>query len=141
MHKVLFICTGNFYRSRFAEALLNYHATARNLPARAFSRGLAIHLAEGDLSAYTAAALAERGIDFSHTGETRVSLKNEDLLSADTIIALDEIEHRPLMQSLFPDWAERITYWNCRDIQWEASVDCIPRIEQRVMNLLEEIGR
>lgn len=140
MHTVLFVCTGNYYRSRFAEALLNHHATAGQIPARAFSRGLAIHLAEGDLSPYTAAALTARGIDVSHTGETRVCLKTKDLHCADTIIALDEIEHRPYMQTLFPDWAERVVYWNCRDVQWEASADCLAKIEVRVFEIIEQIA-
>ncbi len=36
----LFVCTGNFYRSRHAEALFNWHAARMGHPARAFSRGL-----------------------------------------------------------------------------------------------------
>ena len=37
---LLFVCTGNFYRSRHAEALFNWHAERHGLAARAFSRGL-----------------------------------------------------------------------------------------------------
>ena len=46
MNLLLFICTGNYYRSRFAEAVFNHHAKQRGLPWRAFSRGLAIHPAD-----------------------------------------------------------------------------------------------
>ena len=42
--RVLFVCTGNYYRSRFAEAVFNHLAAARGLPWRAVSRGLAVHL-------------------------------------------------------------------------------------------------
>jgi len=69
---VLFICTGNYYRSRFAEAVFNHRAQALGLPYRAFSRGLAIDLAQGDLSALTQRALEERGIPLSCTGPTRL---------------------------------------------------------------------
>jgi protein-tyrosine-phosphatase len=42
-HKtVLFLCTGNYYRSRFAEILFNSVAAPMGLPWRASSRGLAI---------------------------------------------------------------------------------------------------
>ena len=35
---VLFLCTGNYYRSRFAEALFNSVARKMNLPWKASSR-------------------------------------------------------------------------------------------------------
>ena len=43
MKSVLFLCTGNFYRSRCAEILFNRAATAQRLPWRADSRGLQLH--------------------------------------------------------------------------------------------------
>ena len=39
---VLFLCTGNYYRSRFAEILFNSVAGKMGLPWRASSRGLAL---------------------------------------------------------------------------------------------------
>ena len=36
---VLFLCTGNYYRSRFAEALFDSVAVRMGLPWRASSRG------------------------------------------------------------------------------------------------------
>src|SRR5262245_24542011 len=39
---VLFLCTGNYYRSRFAEVLFNSVAGRMGLPWRASSRGLAL---------------------------------------------------------------------------------------------------
>src|SRR5207302_18766 len=42
-HKILFICTGNFYRSRFAEALFNYYKSEKKLTWKAFSRGIDIN--------------------------------------------------------------------------------------------------
>ena len=63
--QILFLCTGNYYRSRFAEHVFNHHAPAYQLPWRAFSRGLAIELLEedaGPISPNTLTALAARGI-------------------------------------------------------------------------------
>jgi len=39
---VLFLCTGNYYRSRFAEELFNHHAERAGLDWTAQSRGLAL---------------------------------------------------------------------------------------------------
>ena len=39
---VLFLCTGNYYRSRFAEILFNSVAEKMGLPWKASSRGLAL---------------------------------------------------------------------------------------------------
>ena len=41
MSQVLFLCTGNYYRSRYAEILFNFHATALGVPKRADSRAIA----------------------------------------------------------------------------------------------------
>jgi protein-tyrosine phosphatase len=38
--KILFLCTGNFYRSRFAEELFNHLARQKRLDWVADSRGL-----------------------------------------------------------------------------------------------------
>ena len=41
VRKVLFLCSGNYYRSRYAEELFNHHAREVDLAWAAFSRGLA----------------------------------------------------------------------------------------------------
>ena len=40
MKKILFLCTGNYYRSRLAEELFNHLAIKNDLPWRAWSEGL-----------------------------------------------------------------------------------------------------
>jgi protein-tyrosine phosphatase len=42
MHTLLFLCSGNYYRSRFAEHLFNAIADRDQLPWRADSRGLVV---------------------------------------------------------------------------------------------------
>ena len=39
---ILFLCTGNYYRSRFAEVMFNSVAAKMSLPWKATSRGLAL---------------------------------------------------------------------------------------------------
>jgi protein-tyrosine phosphatase len=139
--RVLFICTGNFYRSRFAEAVFNHHAEQRLIPWTAFSRGLAIHLAEGYLSSFTTEALYKRHIELRHTGPARTPLSEDDLLNSRYRIAMDRSEHFQMMRSQFSEWADRIDYWDVSDIPFRSSIDALPEIEFKVMQLLEKISR
>src|SRR5688500_14157667 len=65
---VLFLCTGTYYRSRFAEHLFTARAPAAGLAWRADSAGLEQRCFErnpGPISAFAVAALAARAIPLS----------------------------------------------------------------------------
>jgi len=138
--KVLFICTGNFYRSRFAEAVFNFHADQRRLPWQAYSRGLAIHWADGFLSPFTKAALFERQIPVSHTGPGRIQLTEKDLESADLRIALDRAEHLDMMEQQFPNWTQRVEYWDVPDMPAALPETALPSIESQILHLLDRLA-
>src|ERR1700684_2295954 len=62
---VLFLCTGNYYRSRFAEILFNSVAGKMGLPWRASSRGLALERGLNNIGPMALAAvkaLEDRGL-------------------------------------------------------------------------------
>lgn len=138
MSEVLFICTGNYYRSRFAEAVFNHHAELLRVPMRACSRGLRAHAVDGDLSPYTARALAERSIAMHQTSLLPTSLTVADLTRARLAIALHEDEHRPLLRARYPEWVEKITYWHVSDLPLAPDI-ALPMIEQNVLVLLEDL--
>ena len=141
MKQLLFLCSGNYYRSRFAEAVFNHLAIQRNLPWRAFSRGLAIWMAEGDLSTWTEEALQQRGIERSLTGPTRVHLSEADLQRAHKIIAVKEAEHRPMMRDQFPAWEQRVDYWTIDDLDCAQPEDALPLLEARVHELATALAK
>ena len=138
--RLLFVCTGNFYRSRFAEAVFNHQAERKGLPWEAFSRGLAIHWAEGFISEHTRLALATRGIDLRHTPAGRVQLSEADLQKADLIIAMSDLEHRPMLSRMFPLWYEKIVYWQVMDIPDSLPEVALPAIELLVNELVIELA-
>jgi len=112
-HKIiLFLCTGNHYRSRFAEILFNFVAGRMGLPWKAFSRGLALERGVnnvGPMAVSAIKALETRGLraaaDFARLP---MQVTVDDLDLADWIVALKQAEHLPLLQERFPAWAKRL---------------------------------
>ena len=140
---VLFLCTGNYYRSRFAEHLFNHLAPTFGLPWQAFSRGLATELVAedaGPISPFTLQGLATRGITLDREIRPPISLSEQDLASAHHIVALKQTEHLPLLSRQFPSWSERVEYWHVDDIDFAAPGDALPQIEEAVQNLLNRLA-
>src|SRR5438876_5201878 len=54
---ILFLCTGNYYRSRFAESLFNAVAGQMRVPWRASSRGLALERGTGNVGPMAVSAI------------------------------------------------------------------------------------
>lgn len=138
--RALFICTGNFYRSRFAEAVFNHLAEARGLSWKGFSRGLAIHWAEGYLSPIVVEGIAARGIDLRHTAANRTQLTAGDLEDSEIRIALSRAEHLPMMRSQFPAWSDRIQYWDIEDLPRTSPEIALPAIESKVIDLINHLS-
>src|SRR5215471_13898205 len=102
---VLFLCTGNYYRSRFAEVLFNSMAGRMGLPWRAASRGLALERGVnnvGPMDVSAIKALEALGVD-SAEAVTRLpaQVMTDDLDGAAWIVALKRAEHLPLLQERF----------------------------------------
>lgn len=139
---ILFLCTGNYYRSRFAEALFNHLAEINSLAWRAVSRGIAaekgIHNV-GPISPYARQELARLGIHLNGNLRLPTQLIERDLQTAARIIALDETEHRPLLAERFPAWQERVEYWQVRDIPWTTPPQALAAIEQQTRALVHSL--
>jgi protein-tyrosine phosphatase len=139
MREILFICTGNYYRSRYSEALFNHEAARCGLDWRAFSRGLAIHLAPSGLSPHTTRRLEELGISREATGAEPIQVREADFKRAARVVALKESEHRPYMARLHPEWEKRITYWDVSDLDAATSEVALGAIEAKVFALVGEL--
>lgn len=139
--KVLFICTGNYYRSRFAEALFNFLAQKHKINWIASSRGLATYLVgdDGFLSSVVVKALRERDIPAAFTSPSCRQITEADFREADKLIAIDKFEHRPLLDRYYHEWVDKVTYWDVSDVEELSPMDAIPRIERNVQALISDI--
>src|SRR5262245_25218048 len=96
---VLFLCTGNYYRSRFAEHFFNATASNQSLSWRADSRGLALERGVANLGPMSRSALRyleKLGIVLPSPLRLPLTVSEDDLRQASLIVALKEAEHRPL---------------------------------------------
>jgi protein-tyrosine phosphatase len=140
LKRILFLCTGNYYRSRYAEIFFNWQAQQRKLPWKAESRGLAIDVCNlGPISRHTIARLKERGITFAECERYPLPLSEADLAAADHVVAVKEAEHRPLVEKKFPAWRERIEYWHVHDLDCAMPADAMMHLENELLGLLERL--
>ena len=136
-NRVLFLCTGNYYRSRFAECLFNSAAGKIGLPWRARSGGLALERGAGNvgpIAASAARALQGLGIRTDACSRFPVAAVADDFEQADLIVALHQAEHRPLLQERFPAWADRVEYWHVED-----AAEPLAHVEREVMGLMARL--
>lgn len=141
VRKIIFLCSANYYRSRFAEHMFNHLAEAAGLNWQADSRGLLVgHWGNvGAISIYTIEGLQQRAISLDEQHRYPQALTAADLLQADLVVAVKEIEHRPLMIAQFPDWADRVEYWDIDDLDCAGPEQALPYLENKVHDLIARL--
>ena len=148
MNQVLFLCCKNLCSSRVAAALFNHNAFGKYRRAglrprlngwRAISRGLEIDDLETTRISPNAADYLERqDIPVDEIREP-LPVEPSDLLWSDRIVALYEADHRPLIESQFSFWANRIEYWNVPDFHESNWGRALPKLEANVHELISVI--
>lgn len=140
MKRILFLCSGNYYRSRFTEMLFNHLAQTRNLEWSADSRGIVAQSSHnlGPIAQVVIEGLRARNIAPGGIRNPR-QLSELELTQADRIIALDEREHRLLMQHYFPNWMNEIEYWNVPDVDGMNVEKALVLMERNIASLVREL--
>jgi protein-tyrosine phosphatase len=138
---VVFVCTGNYYRSRFSEYLFNALAKKLGLFWQATSRGLktwTVGAHEGPLSEFAAYRLTALDVPFD-SQRFPIQLSEVDLEDADLVVALKKAEHHAMMLDQFPQWAERITYWHVDDLDCATADEALQVCESCVRFLAQTL--
>ena len=140
---MLFLCTGNYYRSRYAEEVFNHHARIEGLAWSAFSRGVAEKGAAanvGPMSRFALAALQAKGIVPAGIARFPQPCSPADFDRGELVIALKEAEHRPMIERRFPDVASRITYWHVDDIEFTPPAEALTLIDAKIAELVAALA-
>jgi protein-tyrosine phosphatase len=139
--KVIFVCSANYYRSRYAEHYFNWLASKEQLGWTADSRGLMVGTWGniGCISLYAVDALQQRGIPLEDQPREPKPLTLADLAEADLVVAVKEKEHRAMMAEKFPLWQHRIEYWHIDDLDCAESHESLPRLEMQIHALIERL--
>jgi protein-tyrosine phosphatase len=142
MKRILFLCSGNYYRSRFAEILFNHLAEEAELEWKADSRGIVADLSHnpGPIAEATRRGLAARNIPLG-TPRYPMQLTDDDLVRADRVIALYDDEHRPMLRQHFPQTTAQIEYWLVPDLDEMPPEQALARIEENVHRLVHELAQ
>ncbi len=144
MPTILFLCTGNYYRSRFAELLFNHLVAEAGLGWQADSAGLQVKdgVNPGPIAQPTLAALGSAGIAPPPGAIERypVQVSQAQLSDAVQVVALKEAEHRPLLASGYPGWEDRVTYWHIHDLDQATPAQALGEIDLLVRDLVKTLG-
>jgi protein-tyrosine phosphatase len=133
---LLFICTGNYYRSRYAELYFNAHAAqaegwiAQSRGFRPDPRNI------GPIAPCVLKRLVATELPIPPAIRFPIQLREHDFARAERVIALDEAEHQVAIERFYPQWAERMTYWHIPDVDRMRSAEALLGIEREVARLL-----
>ncbi len=140
MNRILFLCSGNYYRSRFAEEVFNGKTGAAPSGWRAESRGLRLNPNNiGPIAELVLRRLARLEVKPTNAGRNPVALKKSDLDDAALVIGMSRKEHYPLMKRMFPTYADQIAYWDVEDTGRMPPDVAFQRIELLVDPLIDDV--
>jgi protein-tyrosine phosphatase len=138
---VLFLCSANYYRSRFSEIFFNHLAERERLPWRADSRGLRADMVQGlgPISHCTLEGLDSLDIPLQRPIRYPMQATEADLARADLVVAVKEAEHRQMMAEQFPAWADRIEYWHIDDLDFAEPEEALPQLCAQIERLVKRL--
>ena len=130
---IQFVCTGNVYRSRLAEA----YCASKCVPGvRVISSGIGAGLnGDAPISPYAAAVLAEYGLD--RHAAARWQPTTSALVQASDVLVFMEDEHRRFCEKWLDPTRQSIAVWKIEDVG-PMDVAEIPNEVQRTFRIIRQ---
>jgi len=141
--KVLFLCTGNYYRSRLAEEFLRARARVKGIDLSTDSAALGIvpnPINVGPMRREAIDYLEQNGIHSASVMRFPRKCTAGDLDSSEIVIGLNKPEHQWMVEEQFPGLAVQVRYWNVPDMEEDPGLIGPGLIRANVDSLLEEIA-
>jgi protein-tyrosine phosphatase len=143
MMKILFLCSGNYYRSRMAEEYFNHSAALHGIDWQADSRALLTDLAgtgnTGPLSPNALTQLRANGIPIRSADRMPRTLVPAELPSFSRIIAMSGREHEPMIRRIWPDAFSGMEYWEIGDIGVDLPEEAFEKVRRNVDLLMARL--
>ncbi len=114
-----------------------------NIPYVADSAALALERGKenyGPISWYAVDALQNKGLTLGDDIRNPKAVSLMDLESAHMIIAMDKVEHHPIVTERHPEWLERMYFWDVADIAFVEPVEALAKIERLVDALVKRLS-
>ena len=130
-----FICTGNIYRSRLAEAYCN----SRCVPGiHVFSSGIRAGL-NGDvpISPYAADALTKHGLN--GYAVARWQRTSAELVQASDVLVFMESEHRLFCEEWIEGMRQRVEVWGIEDVGAVDATEIANKVERTFETIRQRI--
>ena len=142
MHKVLFVCTANIFRSRFSEEVYNHLADQKNLPTSAFSAGLKV-------GAYLTRKIYKPALDKLkllkikplRSNDLSIHINELTLTDYKKIICLDKNEHKPMVEQNIKLKNIEVEYWDIIDEPMVSSNISLPKCYMKIEELIRQVSK
>ena len=143
MKKVLFLCTGNYYRSRLAEEYFNHLAELHSLEFKAISRGISQDLESngniGNLASEVVEILDGINVKCQTQGRKPQSVVRSELSESDFVFALDADEHEPMINSNFSEYSAKVRYLTVGDVHVEPIYVAVVKLVKQVEEVFKSL--
>ncbi len=136
MNKVLFIGTGDKFRSKFSAIYFNARCEEKGLKMQAFSAGFTVDSMKDRIDESVLEYLAFMGIIVEEDDLRSNKLNEIYLNNCSKIICMDMEEHLTFLRQKYPLFVRHATYWHYPNDKMKSAWTTLPLIKKEIDHLI-----